>query len=326
MAVRSPSAPDSTMDAEDGFRHEALLYADEAEFLDGAVPFLRAAVACHEPAVAVLGAPKVRLLRSALGGDAEGVLFADMASVGRNPARIIPALQQFLDGHAGAGGSARGIGEPIRPGRSAAEVVECQRTESLLNVAFHGTPGLWLLCAYDTGALDPAVIEEAYRSHPHVVADGVQRESPAWAPERMARAHLEDLLPEPARDFGAMPFGEGHLGGVRAAVAALARRFGLDEDRSADLVVAANEIATNSLRHGGGEGTLRMWREGRSLVCEVSDAGRILDPLAGRRPPRATQEGGRGLWLANQLCDLVQIRCFPEGTVVRLHLSLSRTR
>jgi anti-sigma regulatory factor (Ser/Thr protein kinase) len=323
MALTRSATPASSTDAEDGFRHEALLYADEVEFLDGAVPFLRAAVAGEEPALAVFQAPKIRLLRSALGGDAEGVLFADVASVAHNPARIIPALQQFLDAHAGGGGSVRGIGEPIWPGRSAAEVAECQRYESLLNVAFHGTPGLWLVCSYDTGALDPAVVEEAYRSHPHVVSDGVQRESAAWVPDRMAGAHLDDPLPEPARDFGAMPFREGHLPGVRAAVEALARRFGLDEDRTADLVVAANEIATNSLRHGGGEGTLRMWREGRSLVCEVRDAGRIDDPLAGRRPPRATQEGGRGLWLANQLCDLVQIRCFPEGTVVRLHLSLS---
>ena len=31
---------------------------------------------------------------------------------------------------------------------------------------------------------------------------------------------------------------------------------------------------------------------------------------------------GRGLWLANQLCNLVQIRSSPEGTTVRLHMRL----
>jgi len=34
-------------------------------------------------------------------------------------------------------------------------------------------------------------------------------------------------------------------------------------------------------------------------------------------PPLST-EGGRGLWLANQLCDLVQIRSAASGTAVRL--------
>ena len=44
-----------------------------------------------------------------------------------------------------------------------------------------------------------------------------------------------------------------------------------------------------------------------------------------RRSPAASarvhgQPGGYGLWLANQLCDLVQIRSLPAGTAVRLHM------
>jgi hypothetical protein len=37
---------------------------------------------------------------------------------------------------------------------------------------------------------------------------------------------------------------------------------------------------------------------------------------------RVTLEGGRGVWLANQLCDLVQIRSAPRSTQVRLHITL----
>ena len=58
------------------------------------------------------------------------------------------------------------------------------------------------------------------------------------------------------------------------------------------------------------------------LVCSVRDRGRIEDPLVGRERPRAEQASGRGLWIANQLCDLVQIRSGELGTEVRMRMSL----
>ena len=64
------------------------------------------------------------------------------------------------------------------------------------------------------------------------------------------------------------------------------------------------------MRHGGGEGTLSSGATPDAVICEVRDRGRIEDPLAGRVEPAAGAEGGRGLWMANQLCDLVQIRSF----------------
>lgn len=85
-----------------------------------------------------------------------------MHELGRNPARIIPAWQRFVDG---AGGRpVRGIGEPIWPGRRAEELLECRLHGALLNVAVD--PGLpfWLRCPYDTRQLSPGVVEEAFRS------------------------------------------------------------------------------------------------------------------------------------------------------------------
>jgi anti-sigma regulatory factor (Ser/Thr protein kinase) len=88
----------------------------------------------------------------------------------------------------------------------------------------------------------------------------------------------------------------------------------------ADLVLAADEIATNSLRHGGGLGTAGVWTEGDEVVCEIRDRGRMHEPLAGRRRPSVEGSGGRGLWLANQLCELVQIRATDTGGVVRIRV------
>ena len=90
-----------------------------------------------------------------------------------------------------------------------------------------------------------------------------------------------------------------------------------------DLVLAVHEIVTNSLRHGGGGGRVRVWRGDDELVCEVCDAGHISDPLAGRRRPKADATNGRGLWIANRLADLVQVRSTSAGTIVHVHVRAS---
>ena len=97
----------------------------------------------------------------------------------------------------------------------------------------------------------------------------------------------------------------------------------MSPDRRDDLALVVHELASNSIRHGGGAGTLRIWREPDDLVVEVSDAGQLGDALAGRRRGEDTDEDGRGLWLAHQLADLVQIRRSPAGMTVRVHAWLS---
>ncbi len=154
------------VDAEgDGYRHEALFYAGTEQFLQGTLSFVGEALAAAEPILVVLGADKLEELRHELGHDDERVLFADMAEVGTNPARIIPAWEDFLAEHAAPGRRLWGIGEPIWAARTPAELAECQRHEALLNVVF-SDPDFSLLCPYDTVSLAPAVIEQARRNHP----------------------------------------------------------------------------------------------------------------------------------------------------------------
>jgi anti-sigma regulatory factor (Ser/Thr protein kinase) len=124
-----------------------------------------------------------------------------------------------------------------------------------------------------------------------------------------------------------VPYDRAGLASLRDAVRDLAVDAGVADERVESLVVAVSEIGTNSILHGGGHGVLRAWRSGRSLVCELHDAGWIADPLAGRRRPASRAVSGRGLWLANQFCDLVQLRTSPErGTTVRLHVVLDEQR
>jgi anti-sigma regulatory factor (Ser/Thr protein kinase) len=302
------------------FAHEALLYAGDDGFLEGTMPFLLEGLAAGEPMLLVLGADKIERIRAELNGDGGRILFADMAEVGANPARIIPAWRTFLDEHGAGGRPVRGIGEPIWPGRSPDELVECQRHEALLNVAFASAPAFRLLCPYDTTALDTAVLEEAARSHPYLVVDGVRRSSGGYRGLFAHAAPFAEPLPGPPASARELPFDGQSLSALRHLVAARAAEAGLSRSRTRDLVLAVNEVATNSVRHGGGSGTLRVWVGTRWLVCELEDGGRIEDPLVGRMEPSAGQENGRGLWIANRVCDLVQVRTFSARNVVRLHM------
>jgi anti-sigma regulatory factor (Ser/Thr protein kinase) len=304
------------------FRHEALLYDGEVGFLTGTLPFIREGVVAGEPVLVVVSAAKIGLLRAALGGAADRVAFADMADVGANPARIIPAWCDFVASIGGGGGRARGIGEPIWAERTPDELVEAERHEALLNLAFAGVPAWWLLCPYDTGALGPDVLEEAERNHPFVSEGGVAWQSAAYRGLEQVAEPFATPLPDPPGPPAELGFGSGSLAGLRDLVARHATAAGLDPTRAADLVLAVDEVATNSLRHGGGRGMLRIWRDGGALVCEVRDAGRIENPMVGRERPPPERDGGRGLWMVNQLCDLVQLRSFPDGATVRVHMYL----
>ncbi len=311
------ASPSPELD-EGGFRHEAFFYADETEFVAGATDFLRGAVEADEPVLVVISSRKIDLLRKRLEADAGRVTFADMDEVGTNPARIIPAWNDFVQAHDGR--RLWGIGEPIWAERSPDELVECQRHESLLNVAFAESGDFTLLCPYDTTALGDDVVAEACRSHPVLRRLGASETSEDYRGPDAWRQPFSAPLPEPPPSSSAFAFGPGSLSALRSLVWRRAMDAGLGETRADDAVTAVNEVASNSLRHAGGTGVLRIWETAGSLVCEVSDDGFIEAPLAGRTRPGFDGPGGRGLWMVNQLCELVQVRSSSMGTAVRMHL------
>jgi anti-sigma regulatory factor (Ser/Thr protein kinase) len=306
-----------------GFSHEALLYAGDDGFLDGTLPFIEEGVRKGEPTLVVVSPEKIDSLRGELGPAADTISFADMATLGVNPARIIPAWRDFVDDRGAWRRPVRGIGEPISAGRDTEALAECQRHESLLNLAFAEAPAFRLLCPYDTDALAGDVIEEALHSHPAVRDAGEQRPSDRYRGLDAIAAPFDRPLPDPPADAVGFSFNADSLLAARRLVAEEGAAAGLSPGQVADLVLAVNEVTTNSVLHGGGAGELRVWTEPSRLVCEISDAGRIDAPLVGRVQPRLGGEAGRGLWIANQVCELVQIRCFADGSVVRLHMGRS---
>jgi anti-sigma regulatory factor (Ser/Thr protein kinase) len=290
------------------FRHDALFYSSgDRGFVEATLDLVRDAVSKEAGVLVAVDSGRAAALSEALGEEAEGVRFADIRQLGRNPARIIPTWQDFVGEHAGRG-DALAIGEASWPGRSEAELAECERHDALVDLAFaDGVP--WrVLCAYDLEGLASHVIEAAERAH-----SGTREPAQPFAGE----------LPAPGGTLTERAFGSGELSQLRHAVSEWAAAHAMRSEHIEELVLAVDELATNSIRHGGGSGTLRCWREGEALICEVQDLGWIDAPLVGRRRPDPEASSGRGVWLANQLCDLVQIRSTPAGTVVRVHKPLA---
>ncbi|WP_329056218.1 ATP-binding protein [Amycolatopsis sp. NBC_01488] len=98
------------------------------------------------------------------------------------------------------------------------------------------------------------------------------------------------------------------------------RRHGLTPEQASDLELIACERVTNSLTQAGSPATVSVWPEDGHVVCQVSDTGRLADPLAGRRPADPGQLGGRGLLLVHALADLVRTHTGNCGTTVRVYL------
>jgi anti-sigma regulatory factor (Ser/Thr protein kinase) len=296
------------------FTHEALLYDGEDDLLAQLVPTIRRAAEAGDPVLVVMAEPRLVRLRHALERAADRIETADMAVLGRNPGRIISAWQDFVARHAAHGGPLLGVGEPIGPDRNADELEECHRHEALLNVAFGAGRRWHLVCPYDRSALAADVVERAGCTHPVLVSDGCRTPGTAEMADPFA-GHLG----EPDGPLRELAFDGRRLAEVRRFVGWAGFEAGLTARRVTELVLVVSELAANSVIHGGGRGRLRTWRDGDRLAVEIRDRGTIRNPLTGRL--RAMGERGRGVWLANQLCDLVQIRSGSGETVIRVQVA-----
>ena len=306
------------------FRHEAFLYRDVETFLRHTVEFVTTGRDAGESVMVALSCDKLSALARELGPVAQDITMVDMEDLGANPARIIPVWRRFL-GESGTRGPVRGIGEPIWAGRSPTELVECQLHEALLNVAFGDDQGFFLMCPYDENALEPRVLGEALHSHAFATEGGTARRSETFQGDAWYTTLLDGPLPLPTAPVQEVNFAAADLPSLRQFVLGASRSAGLG-NRSDDIALAVHEVAANSVRHGGGKGSLKTWQGGGVLTFDVSDAGRIADPLVGRIDPQPDESHGRGLWLANQICDLVQIRSSEFGTTVRVHVGRALRR
>jgi len=297
------------------FGHPALFYRGDTEYLDGLIPFLDEGLNRGEPVAVAVPHRNLLLIEKALEDRAPAVRFIDMERAGRNPGAILPGILCAFA--AENPGPVRIVGEPIWHYRSDVEYPACAQHEALINLAFAGRPSLTILCPYDTSRLDRGVLADAERTHPELWDGAGVRSSPAFDPDGVVASY--NLPLEPPEDHVSFTFDYARLTAARTFAERWARRQGLSKPQREDLVLVVGELSANSVQHGGGVGVLRLWREHGEAVCDVTDAGTLADPLAGRIPAPVYQLGGRGLVLVNRIADLVRSYRLPGRTTTRAY-------
>ncbi len=94
---------------------------------------------------------------------------------------------------------------------------------------------------------------------------------------------------------------------LRSAVAAHAASAGLTRQQVYDVVTTAHELAANAVRHGAGQGRLRLWADGQALHCQVSDDGPDGKDTSAPDAAAWQREHAHGLWIIDQVADHVSL-------------------
>jgi anti-sigma regulatory factor (Ser/Thr protein kinase) len=299
----------------DGFRHNALVYGSQDEYLARAVPFLKEGIEAGEGAVVAHTKPGLAMMREALGADADQVRFVDVGSAYTRPARTLAAYHEVWARQLQQTPTLRAVAD-VQFGSDPAEWDLWTGYEAVFNRSFAHLPA-WVICSYNANGTPDAIIEGVWQTHPEVVTDEGWNASDRFEdPDELLRRVTPDPLPLP--ELRSIPFGR-DVEELRERLAHELVADGVAEARVLDMLLAATEVATNALQHGGGVEEVRVGRADGRFVCEIVDHGDGFDdPAAGYLAPR---EGiGTGLWVARQLTWLIEFFRSPSGFTTRIWL------
>lgn len=316
-----PGIGRSGVSAPAGTVHHAVPYSDTGHQAEVLGAPLRAALERGEHALAVVDHDCRAELDRTLGPDA-GIEFRSPEQMHSAPAFTVASrwARAAREGTARDGTRMTTIGQRVvgLPGTDPGYWV---RLDVALDRVLEGMP-VTMLCSFLDGE---AARDDAGTMHDALLVDGAQVPSTT---RRDLRELLADHPQPPPPELGDPLFEmdvdlEG-LAALRRRVRTEATLSGLGPSRVSDLVLALNEIATNGVEHGSGRPRLRLWRDARGLTGEVADSGLTRLPFPGMLAPPPAGTRGRGLWLASELTDVLQVwtadddpDC-PESTVVRV--------
>jgi anti-sigma regulatory factor (Ser/Thr protein kinase) len=304
-------------------RHRGLLAGSADELDEGAAAFLAEGLEAGAALLLATDEDRRGRLHERVGPAMGEAAVLEPARLYSSPAWTLARLRREIEERTAGGEPLRILAAPDWFGRPLAEREAWMSGDSVANVAFTTSAAapVDILCAYDGSGAPPDVVAAVRQTHPEVVEEGRTHRSEAYTDPALYCTRHRDRplppLPEPVEEHA---FEAATLAALRRAVEAAATEAGVDLRRVPEVALVVNEVASNSVRHAGGSGTARLAVTPEHLVCEVVDTGVITAPFAGLLPPPRAGDGGYGLWLVHQLCDLVQVRSGPAGSVVRMHI------
>lgn len=297
-------------------RHDAFLYDCDDTFVAEAHAHLDAGLRAGAHAVAVTTPHNLGLLRESFGDGANKVVYLDRDEWYHHPARVLAGFDRVLrDAEAAGAPSVYAIGE-VHFGTTQRDWDRWTTYEAMIDRAFAGRK-LEVICPYDRRVLPAAVLESACTTHQHVITDTRRPSAGYGDAAAVVRAHTP--APEPLPQLRKLTPPRATRG-LRELLSAAMAAEDVPDAAARGMLLAAGEVFTNAVQHGGGATSLAVGRVGTHFVCEITDAGAGLDdPLAGYLPPRPAQRSGAGLWVARQATSAMELlRPDAGGLTVRL--------
>jgi anti-sigma regulatory factor (Ser/Thr protein kinase) len=305
-----------------GYRHAALFFDSDEDFLAKALPFLEEGLSAGEAGLVVCQEPHNALLAEALPDDAH-VLVLPREAVYTRAAHVGVAYERLA--HRLLAEGARGtrlVSEPAY-GREPQAWETWADFESVSNVTLSALR-LSSVCGYDVRRLSAAMLHDIERSHPQVLTEDGPVPSGAYvAPSDLLGTGPPRPDPleatAPSLDLAGITDRTGVArarGQVRAVVDAACPDTLVGEEFTG----AVAEVVTNAFHYGGPPVHVRLWTSPTRLLCTVTDCGTGADLLfAGYSRGDIDDERTRaGLWLARQSCDRLDAYPTAGGFTVRL--------
>jgi anti-sigma regulatory factor (Ser/Thr protein kinase) len=296
-------------------RHNALVYDSQDEYLARAVPFLKDGIEAGEGTIVAHTKPGLAMMREELGADAAHVTFVDVSSTYTRPARTLASYDKVYAEQLQKTPKLRAVAD-VQFGPDPAEWDLWTGYEAVFNRSFGHLPA-WVLCSYNANGTPDPILEGVWQTHPEVVDGNTWTVSDRYEdPDDLLRRITP--TPEPFAGLRSIPFGRG----IEEFRERLARELVAEkviEAKTLDMLLAASEIVTNAIEHGGGVEEVRVGRAQGRFVCEIVDRGNGFDdPAAGYLVPR--QGVGTGLWVARQLTWRIEFFPSPRGFIARIWL------
>lgn len=299
----------------DTFAHEVLLYGSDAELRRRVVPFVEQALTADQPVLVVAGAEVRSLLLDHFGqGVQDFAVFADADERWVGAAQTMAWYRDSLAPLARAR-PCRLLAEPTWMAQPWGEV--WVRYDAVANDLFADL-SCYSLCVHDRRKVPQPLLDAALQVHPLVWGGTQPVTSPDYLPtDEFLRSVEPGWDPVPTARESKVVSGAAEARSLVASAMPRPAREGVRED----VTLAVNELVINAIA-ASGAAEVSHWRDGESMVWQVSDDGPGMHAAtAGYLPPPAEEIGGRGLWIARTLADEAVVRPDGPGTAIRLFFS-----